>query len=115
MDAPVQWFRGKHEAVIAQDLFDRCQEIRKAKAVHHEYYPKHRVYLLRDIIFCADCVANMPEDVKDDAYGKMRPHTNHDGSNRYYRCRARDFGRECPQTSSHAEVVEEQVVDILRT
>ena len=45
-------------------------------AAHHDYYPKHRVYLLRDIIFCADCVSNLPDDVKDDTYGKMRPHTN---------------------------------------
>jgi hypothetical protein len=114
-EAPIQWFKGKHEAVIPKELFDRCQEIRSAKASHHEYYPKHRTYLLRDIIFCADCVEKMPKDVQDDAYGKMRPHTNNKGANMYYRCRARDFTRSCSQVSVYADTIERQVVEILET
>ncbi|GAB4420943.1 MAG: hypothetical protein Kow00106_17700 [Anaerolineae bacterium] len=113
-EAPVEWFKGKHDAVIDQDLFDKCQAVRKAKAVHHEYYPKYRVYLLRDLAFCADCVAHMPADTHDDDFGKMRAHTNFEGTYRYYRCRARDFGRDCPQTSVRADTVEAQVVDILK-
>ena len=100
--------------MIDQDLFDRCQEVRAAKAVHHEFYPKHRTYLLRDLVFCADCVENMPSDVQDDAYGKMRPHSSFRTAYTYYRCRARDFGRDCPQKSVRAEAIEEQVVDILK-
>ncbi|GIL14735.1 MAG: recombinase RecD [Chloroflexota bacterium] len=111
----VEWFPGKHQALIPQDLFDRCQEIRNAKAIHHEFYPKHRVYLLRDLVYCAECVANMPSDVEDEEYGKMRPHTNQQGIYRYYRCRARDFTRECSQTSTRAEALEQQVVAILKT
>lgn len=110
----VEWFPGKHQAFISQELFDRCQEIRQAKAVHHEYYAKHRVYLLRDLVYCAHCVANMPKDVEDDEYGKMRPHTMHNDY-RYYRCRARDFTRECSQGSTSAEVLERQVVAVLKT
>ena len=110
----VEWFPGKHQAFIPQELFDRCQEIRQAKAVHHEYYAKHRVYLLRDLVYCAHCVANMPKDVEDDAYGKMRPHTMH-GDYRYYRCRARDFTRECSQGSTSADLLEQQVVAVLKT
>ncbi len=109
-----EWFPGKHQSVISQELFDRCQQVRHAKAVHHEYYPKHRVYLLSDLIYCADCVANMPADVEDDAYGKMRPHTMH-SDYRYYRCRARDFSRKCPQGSTPAEPLEQQVVAVLKT
>jgi hypothetical protein len=110
----VEWFPGKHQALVPQGLFDRCQEIRHAKAVHHEYYPKHRVYLLRDLIYCAECVANMPADIEDEAYGKMRPHTMH-SDYRYYRCRARDFTRECSQRSVSAETLEQQVAAILKT
>ena len=114
-DTPVKWFKGKHEAVIQAELFDRCQKIRHSKAVHHEYYPKHRTYLLRDIVFCAECVESMPEDTQDDAYGKMRPHTNNKGANMYYRCRARDFTRSCSQISMYADAIEQQVVDTLKT
>lgn len=113
--APVRWFKGKHEAVIPKDLFDRCQTIRAAKAVHHEFYPRRRDYLLRDIIYCAHCVADAPDHAKDDSYGKMRPFPNADGSYLYYRCRARDLGRTCPQKSVRADIVEEQVVEILKT
>jgi recombinase-like zinc beta ribbon protein len=109
-----EWFKGKHEPIIPEDIFNLCQEIRAAKAVHHEYYPKHRTYLLRDIIFCAHCVEHMAKDVQDDAYGKMRPHTNFHGRYLLYRCRARSWGRICPQGSVRADAVEDQVVTILK-
>ncbi|MAS33590.1 MAG: hypothetical protein CL610_06265 [Anaerolineaceae bacterium] len=57
----------------------------------------------------------MPEDVHDDDYGKMRAQSNTYGKNQYYRCRARDFSRECSQTSVRAELVEEQVIQLLKT
>lgn len=114
-EAPVRWFKGKHKAVIDKELFDHCQKVRAAKATHHEFYPRYRVYLLRDIIYCADCVADMPKHIEDESYGKMRPHPNYDGSYLYYRCRARDFGRTCPQRSVRADIVEEQVIEILQT
>lgn len=113
-DVPEQWIKGKHHAVIDADLFEQCQQIRYAKATHHEYYPKHRTYLLRDIIFCAHCVANMPSSTQDDNYGKMRPHTHYNGEYRLYRCRARDYSRTCPQGSVHADVIEQQVINILK-
>ena len=111
----IEWFPGKHQAFIPQELFDRCQEVRNAKARHHEYTPRYRTYLLRDLVFCAECVANMPADVQDEEYGKMRPHAMHHNSYRYYRCRARDFGRECSQKSVLADGLEQQVVSILKT
>jgi DNA invertase Pin-like site-specific DNA recombinase len=111
----VEWFPGKHQAFIPQELFDRCQEIRNAKATSHEYHPRYRPYLLRDLIYCAECVANMPADVQDGEYGKMRPHAMHENQYRYYRCRAHDFGRECSQVSVLADGLERQVVAVLKT
>ncbi len=37
------------------------------------------------------------------------------GKNHYYRCRARDFGRDCSQTSVRADIVENQVIHALKT
>ena len=111
----VEWFPGKHQALIPQELFDRCQEIRHANATHHEYHPRYRTCLLRDLVYCAECVANMPADVQDEEYGKMRPHAMHQDAYRDYRCRARDFARECSQGSTSAEVLEQQVVAVLKT
>ncbi|MCQ3931354.1 MAG: hypothetical protein DPW16_12930 [Chloroflexi bacterium] len=112
---PIEWIKGKHDPIIDEELFNRCQEIRYAKAQHHEYYPKYRFYLLRDVIYCAECVANMPDNVDGDAWGKMRCQSSTQGRNLYYRCRARDFGRECSQTYIRAENVEEQVINILKS
>ncbi|MBI1280148.1 MAG: hypothetical protein GC179_18615 [Anaerolineaceae bacterium] len=72
------------------------------------------MYLLRDLIYCSECVANMPPDVEDEEYGKMRPHTMHTDY-RYYRCRARDFTRKCSQGSVIADALEQQVTAILKT
>jgi DNA invertase Pin-like site-specific DNA recombinase len=109
----VEWFPGKHQTFVPQELFERCQQVREERASSHEYRPKHNIYLLRGIVFCAQCIADMPEDVEDDDYGKMRPHSN--GDYLLYRCRARDFGRSCPQGSVWAYEVEQQVVSILKT
>ncbi len=109
----VEWYEGKHTAVIDEDLFDRCQEARATRYVSKEYRPKHRVFLLNGIIYCAECVANMPENITDEKYGMMRPQSN-SGYN-YYRCRARDFNRECSQGSVRSDSIEEQVVEILKT
>lgn len=114
-DQPIEWFDGKHEAIIDQELFDRCMEQRERRATHHEYYPQRFVYLLSNLAYCASCVENMPSDVQDDSYGKMRAQSNNDNSNQYYRCRARDFGRSCTQKSVRSTVVEEQVVELLKT
>jgi DNA invertase Pin-like site-specific DNA recombinase len=111
---PVEWFEGKHDPIIDEELFELCQQVRVTKRRRtNQHYPKHRHYLLRGIIFCAECVENMPEDVQDDDYGKMRPQYN--TGYKYYRCRASDFGRECSQTSVRCEGIEEQVIGILKT
>ena len=106
----IEWFDGKHDAIIPEELFETCQDARYAKAAHHDHHPKHRAYLLRNIIFCADCVANKPENISDDNYGKMRA-----TSTNFYRCRARDFSRKCPQPSISSELAEAQVVELLKS
>ncbi|MCB9437301.1 MAG: recombinase family protein [Anaerolineales bacterium] len=110
---PIEWFEGKHEPIIDAELFERCQEIRRAKASHHEYYPKHRVYLLSGMLFCAECIEHMPSDIQDEDYGKMRAQANTRGKHQYYRCRARDFGRTCGQGSVKIDDIEEQLIAFL--
>ena len=111
----IEWFKGKHDAVIPQQLFDRCQEVRLQRRRGTEYTPKYRIFLLKDIIYCADCVENKPDDLNSKNYGKMRPQSNTYGKHRYYRCRARDLGYVCPQGSTRADVFEEQVIHCLKT
>ena len=111
---PVEWVKGRHEAVISQDLFDLCLEIRAGRARGHEFYPKYRTFLLSGVLFCTDCVSEAPENA-DEQYGKMRAQSNAQGSNHYYRCRARDFGHDVSHSSVRADEIEGQVADVLKT
>ncbi len=112
---PIEWIKGHHDPLIEETVFHRCQEIRHARATFTQYRPKYRTYLLRELVYCAECVGHRPAHVPDKNYGKMRPHSNTQGRHTYYRCRARDFGRACSQNSIRAEIVEEQVIHVLNT
>lgn len=110
----IEWFVGKHDSVIPDDLFEQCQTVRKRRASKRQSLstPQKRVYLLSDLIYCAECVENMPDNITDSSYGKMRAQSNN--SYYYYRCRAHDFGRQCSQLAVKALDVEEQVIHFLK-
>jgi site-specific DNA recombinase len=111
--APQQWFPGKHEAIISQELFDRCQEVRQERAAHRQATPKYNSYLLRNMIYCYRCCNNAPTDYSFPAYGKMRAQSQKDGRHRYYRCRAKDFNRDCEQKAVLCDLIESQVIQAL--
>ncbi len=111
MENPVEWFAGQHEPIINQDLFEQCQEIRESRRSRSTYNPKYWNYLLRGILYCAECVDNMPDDVDPETYGRMRSQATRSGY-LYYRCRAHDYGSDSHAAAS-AEIIEQQVVDVL--
>jgi DNA invertase Pin-like site-specific DNA recombinase len=111
--APIQWLDGKHQAVISEDLFNQCQEIRYKRAGHHQPTVKYNPYLLRDIVYCYQCCGNQPDGKTAPSYGKMRAQTRRDRNVRFYRCRAAELGYTCEQKGVYAEVLDEQVVNIL--
>ncbi|HEX2905831.1 MAG TPA: recombinase family protein [Phototrophicaceae bacterium] len=117
LSEPVEWIKGQHEVFISTELFEFCQEIRKRKAVHHEFYPQHRYYLLSGICYCWECINNKPAVETGKDYGKMRTQaqTRHKRTAPilYYRCTAKDFGILCPQGGVRADIVEQQVIDVL--
>lgn len=57
----------------------------------------------------------MPAKENSDSFGKMRAQSNTYGKHQYYRCRAHDFGRECSQGSVRADIIDAQVISILKT
>lgn len=114
MENPVEWFNGRHDPIIPQDLFDQCKEARALRTHSRRgHYAKNRIYLLRDIIFCVQCIENKSLDLVDDNFGKMRPLGLTDSA--YYRCRACDLGYECNQKSIRIGDVERQVIHFLKT
>ena len=111
-EAPVEWFDGQHVAVIDEELFQQCQQIRAKRRTHRQATPKYNFYLLRNLVYCHRCCSHQPPEKTFRQYGKMRPNRVSRGY-RYYRCRARDFGYTCEQRGVRVETIDEQVIAVL--
>ena len=99
---PVQWFKGKHEAILDEEVFEECQQVRARKARRKGTVPKQRYpYPLSGLIYCGKCNR------------KLRAQSDYEV--RRYRCRARELGHDCEQKSVRADEVEAQVVAALMT
>jgi hypothetical protein len=110
---PVEWFEGQHEAVIDEELFDRCMAVRASRRAHCQATKRYKHYLLRNLVYCYRCCSNPPKDKTFRFYGKMRCQSQLGQSYRYYRCRAKELGYECDQLGVRVEIIDDQVVDIL--
>ncbi len=110
-----EWFDGQHEALISNELFEKCQTVRGKRSRHKQATTKYIPYLLRDLVYCHRCCTNRPEEKVVPTYGKLRAHTKSDSEQRYYRCKAGDLGYNCRQPGVRVEVIEEQVLNIVRT
>lgn len=107
------FFEGQHEALIAEELFEKCLEIRHQRASHRQATATYNPYILRNMVYCYRCCQNAPTDYSFPAYGKMRAQAQK-SIHRYYVCRAKDFGRICDQKSVKCETIEEQVINALK-
>lgn len=112
-EAPVEWFDGQHQAVISQELFDKCMKVRANRRVHQQATKRYNSYLLRNIAYCHRCCSNPPEGKTFRYYGKMRSQAQSRGEHLYYRCRANDLGYQCEQKGVRVEILDSQVVNIL--
>jgi DNA invertase Pin-like site-specific DNA recombinase len=109
-----QWFEGKHEAIIDDELFRRCQRLRR-KSAHRPTVPSQtRVYLLSELLWCERCFYHKPEHLADKIYGKMKSVNSTSINYPYYRCQTSMRGYQpCGQLSAPTEVIDEQVVQLL--
>ena len=96
---PVEYFPGKHEALISEELFEACQRVRRQRAgAPRTYQQAYRVYLLNGIANCDVCGRS------------LRGQGTKSGL--YYREMSKIRGyRDCPnaQVGTRTEVVDEQV------
>ena len=95
-------FRGNHQAIISQELFDQAQAVRRRNQLApRKVSSKHRVYPLAGLIFCADCKRNLSGQFINDK--------------RYYRDRDRDYDGHCPSKTPYlpADGIEQMAADLL--
>jgi hypothetical protein len=113
-EAPIEWFDGQHEAVISEELFEKCQQVRAKRRSHRKPTPKYQPYLLRNLVYCHRCCSHPPEGKTFPQYGKMRPQSQSERHKyQYYRCRAKELSYECKQKGVRVDMIDEQVVNIL--
>jgi site-specific DNA recombinase len=102
---PTALYPGQHQALIDEETFDRCQEVRRAwgtAARNRRTGSQPRVYLLSGLLRCGQCG------------GVMRAQSTSAGY-RYYRCATRIEHRgSCDQLSIRADEIEDQIVGLLR-
>lgn len=112
----VEWFEGQHEAIIDEELFNRCEEVRDKRRSHRRPTVKYNPYLLREIVFCYHCCSNPPDEKTFTSYGKMRPQAYSKGERKYktYRCRARELGYDCEQKVVKVDILDHQLIHILK-
>ncbi len=99
---PVAYYPGQHPALVDQETFDRCQEVRALMCNHPRRAENHmsNLYLLSGILYCTHC--NRP----------MRAQSIHHV--RYYQDKTRiQHTGECNQEMVKAAEVEEQVAQYL--
>jgi site-specific DNA recombinase len=93
--------RGLHEPLVEEDLFDRVQEIRRARARTVKPGRPSARYLLRGLAHCERCEAKM----QGTATGRRLEAR--------YLCSGRRNSQGCDQPSARAAVVEEQLVEFI--
>lgn len=109
-----EWFEGKHEGFIADDLFDLCQEVRKQLVKYRNPVSQMHTHLLNDRVYCARCITRKPDGLQDARYGKMRAkHSQRDKYATYHcLCRDRGYGT-CDQRYVRVSAIDEQVVEAI--
>ena len=109
-----QWFEGKHQGFVSDELFEVCQEVRGDLTKIRHAPTSLRTYVLHNCVYCARCVSTKPTGLIDTNYGKMRPGWDHRRNRAHYRCLARDRGyHQCQQGYIVTNLVDEQVIEAL--
>lgn len=109
-----EWFEGKHQAIIGDQLFEEVQTARANAARLRQKPSDVKTYILHDRVFCARCIANKPAGLVHPNYGRMRPYWHNQMERGYYRCLSYDhgFGR-CEQRAVQVTRIDEQIAQFL--
>lgn len=97
-------YDGKHEAIIPQDLWDRCQEVsRQRSRISHVDRPTKRIFLVNGIIHCYHCGR------------RLRVQTVAKTKKIYYREVSSLVGGECTNDKKgvHADEIDQQIAEFL--
>ncbi len=101
--APVEWIKSDHEALIDEELFNKCQEVRARRHNNGHRVAENRVYPLAGLLYCGYNDHRLIGQFSSSA------------QKRYYRDRSGDWDVKCPQIQIQADIIEETVGQLLMT
>lgn len=111
-----QWFEGKHQGFISDELFDRCQQVRQSFQIGQRAPATLRTYLLKGRVFCVHCLSSKPRMLVDPNFGKMGAVWLSRSNKAYYRCRAKHRGYPpCNQKNVSTALVDSQLLQAIRS
>lgn len=109
-----EWFEGKHQGFIPDELFDECQAVRQNLKRYRKTVGDMHTYILHDRVFCARCIANMPHGLVHENCGRMRPYFHKQNHIAYYHCIAHIQGyKSCGQSVVQESELNSQIIAIL--
>lgn len=110
-----EWFEGKHDAIISDELFEKAQQARANSVSHRDAPHQIKTYLLNDRLFCARCIARKPHGLVHARYGRMRSHWSNGKERASYHCLAHNHGYEkCGQKGVPVSLIDDQLVHALK-
>jgi DNA invertase Pin-like site-specific DNA recombinase len=112
--------KGKHEAIVPQDLFDKVQEVFRERRGHlGRPAAPHRFYLLQGMVFCHRCRKQIKDHATKPNGPKLTPslHCMSQGkpsAEHYsYVCKFYRENRSCRQKAVPCKVIDDQVLAFL--
>jgi DNA invertase Pin-like site-specific DNA recombinase len=110
----IEWYEGRHEAILSDELFEACQAVRERLACTHKTTSQSHTYILPDRVFCGHCIARGDGNLADPNYDKMRIQWQDPKNAAIYRCIARDRGYgDCEQSIVYEERVLGMIVEMI--
>lgn len=112
--------KGKHEAIVPQDLFDKVQEVFRERRGHlGRPSAPHRFYLLQGMAFCYRCRKQIKDHATKPNGPKLTPSLHcmsqgKPGAERHsYVCKFYKENRSCRQKPVPCKVIDDQVLAFL--
>lgn len=101
--APIEWIKSEDEPPISDELFNQSQQVQARRRNRFRRVAENRVYPLSGLIYCGYCNHKL--------YGQY----SSSAEQRYYRDRSGDWDVQCSQPQVQADLIEEQLGQLLMT
>ncbi|MFH1407504.1 MAG: recombinase family protein [Patescibacteria group bacterium] len=115
---------GNHKAIIEEELFDKCQEIRllRRRTIGRPV-AQHRFYLLQGLLYCYSCIKHL-KGKEEKPFAPLLPRmycethswkkpNGKSGEGYYYCCKFQRENKSCNQPKVQTKIIDKQVTKLM--